>query len=671
MLRRLLLIVAIAAAVGVTYQPAAGFAFLNWDDHRVIVDNAALAQPGVARWAFTTTYMEHYQPVSWLLWAALRGTAAPDPARYHTVNIVLHALATLLVFAVARRLFDVGHRGQSPPPIDPGERSPQRRASSPPKLGLSSSSDVSGRVAGIAAAGAALLYGLHPLRVEVVAWVSAMPYALATSLALAAVLAWLRTAAGLSRLSWIALLLFALSLLCRPLALGVPIVLVILDVWLFTRPLRASLVRAMPFFVVAAAAAGAEFVARVPGLSDAPWPYRLQSALSAPFLYIRHTLAPVSLTPLDVLPLDPVASPLIIGTSLGAVVGLSALAWHFRARQPAVLAAWLAYLALLAPAVGLVPSGLQATADRYTYLPGIVLAIVVAGAVAGRLPRGSVRAAVVTTAAIAVVACAAASRAALAYWSDSVTLWTRVVELDPLNDIGLYNLGVALADAGRPDAAAERYRAVLAVNPGHREARQNLDRLDAARLEHEGNELAARGRLADAAERYREALARDPNRTHAHAARGMALATLGRPGEAIPHLREALRLGDTDTAVANALAGMLVETGSMAEARAVLDRALTAHPGDVGLAHNLARLLVMLPRLPASDRMRAFRLAETVAQATGGQDARALDTLAASLAGIGRIADAREINARAAAVAMAQGNRDLAVQITARGRAYR
>jgi hypothetical protein len=103
----------------------------------------------------------------------------------------------------------------------------------------------------------------------------------------------------------------------------------------------------------------------------------------------------------------------------------------------------------------------------------------------------------------------------------------------------------------------------------------------------------------------------------------------------------------------------------------VLEAALKGHPDDLGLAHNLARLLVSLPGLPPPDRMRAFRLAEAVAQATGGQDARALDTLAASLAAIGRMADAREINQRAAAVATAQGDRELAVQIAARGRAYR
>jgi tetratricopeptide (TPR) repeat protein len=657
MVGRILAVVLLVAAVAATHWPALGFGFLNWDDQFVIVDNAALAQPGVLRWAFTSTYMEHYQPVSWLAWSGLRGPGAPDPRLYHVANLVLHVLTVLLVWAVSREILaTVEKRGQSP--IASGDMS----------QGLSPLTIV-GEATALAAA---LLYGVHPLRVEVVAWVSAMPYALASALALCAVWLWLRDAERRPHVSWLSALAFALSLAARPLALGVPVVLLVLDRWLFGRTWPASAKRAAPFFVLGALAAGAELAARAPGLADVPWSYRLQSALSAPFVYMWHTLAPVALTPLDVLPLTPSGDPGVIGGALTGLLLVTSLAFTYRDRWPAVLAGWTSYLALLAPAVGLVPSGLQATADRYTYLPGIVLSMAVAAAGMRWAATAITRRRVAMAGALmAVTAHAVLSRETLRHWSDSVALWARVVELNPANDVGQYNLGVALAAAGQPEAAAERYRAALAANPAHQEARQNLDRLDAARLEHEANELAARGRLVEAAMRYQEALARDPRRPHAHAARGMALATLGRSGDALPHLREAVGLGVDDVAVSNTLAGLLVEIGNAREARAVLEAALKGHPDDLGLAHNLARLLVSLPGLPPPDRMRAFRLAEAVAQATGGQDARALDTLAASLAALGRLADAREFNQRAAAVAAAQGERELAVQITARGRAYR
>jgi Flp pilus assembly protein TadD len=315
---------------------------------------------------------------------------------------------------------------------------------------------------------------------------------------------------------------------------------------------------------------------------------------------------------------------------------------------------------------------LQATADRYTYLPGIVLAVAaVGGAGTWTADARSRRAMVLAAALLLTAASAIASRRLLGHWHDSVALWTRVVALQPGNDIGHYNLGLALAESGRPTDAARHYRLALDANPGHPEALANLNRLEGARLEAEGNALASAGDLTAAEERYRQALARDDARAHAHAGRGMVLARLGRGGEAVPHLRAALRLGATDAAIPGALGALLAESGAFETARAVLEDGLRSHPDDAALAHNLARVLVSTPDLPAAERRRALRLAEAVVEATAGRDARALDTLAGALALNGRLADARTANARAVAVAEAAGNQELAVQITARGRVYR
>src|SRR6478672_13808101 len=90
------------AAVGWTYFPAAGFAFLNWDDQSVILRNSSLAFPGVVRWAWITTYMEHYQPLSWLAWAAIKTGFGPDATSFHVANIAAHLAGVLLVYAAAR-----------------------------------------------------------------------------------------------------------------------------------------------------------------------------------------------------------------------------------------------------------------------------------------------------------------------------------------------------------------------------------------------------------------------------------------------------------------------------------------------------------------------------------------------------------------------------------------
>jgi protein O-mannosyl-transferase len=640
---RLAAVTAMIAAVAWTYFPAAAFAFLNWDDQSVILRNPSLAFPGITRWAFTTTYMEHYQPLSWLAWAAINAGFGREAGAFHVANIAAHVVCVLLVYAVARVVLT-----QAVPETSAALRS-------------------------AASVAAALLFGLHPLRVEVVAWISAMPYSLALAFLLASFLAYLRTAArSPTRLPVAALVLYAASLAVRPVALGFPAVLVVFDVWLLKRRARTSLSVAWPFAVLAVAAAGIESVARTSGINDTPWLYQVQSAASAPFVYLWHTIAPVSLTPLDVLPIEPVANPAVAAVALLALASACLAAWIGRHRWPALAAAWAAYLALLAPAAGLMQSGLQATADRYAYLPGVVVAIAVAMAGA---QWASARKGRVTYAAVVVLVLLAAeavtARRMLMPWSDSVSLWSRVVALDPRHDVGLYNLGAALAAEGRNEEAAARYRQVLALRPDHEDARANLDRLDAARLETEGNELAASGDLVTASERYRQAIALDPRRTHSQAGLGMALATLGRSTEAMPILRDAIRLGTDDPAVPNALGVLLIQSGQPREARSVLETALARHPDEVSLAHNLARLLATGGVAEPSDATLALRLANAVVEATGGRDPRAMETLAAALAINDRSAEAITINARAAALAAAQGDRDLAVQITARGRAYR
>ncbi len=123
--------------------------------------------------------------------------------------------------------------------------------------------------------------------------------------------------------------------------------------------------------------------------------------------------------------------------------------------------------------------------------------------------------------------------------------------------------------------------------------------------------------------------------------------------------------------VPNALGVLLIQSGQIRDARLVFETALARHQNDVDLAHNLARLLATDPEMARTDAPLALRFATAVVEATGSRDPRALDTLASALAANGQMAEAASTSARAAALAAAQGDSDLAVQITARGRAYR
>jgi Flp pilus assembly protein TadD len=323
---------------------------------------------------------------------------------------------------------------------------------------------------------------------------------------------------------------------------------------------------------------------------------RLTLAAAAPWRYLWRTIVPMDLTPLDPLTLTPRTDVVAIVLGVAATAVVSAAAWHWRHRQPLLAVSWLAYLALLVPAMGLLPSGLQATADRYTYVPAVAISVAIAalleprGADIARAGAGFRRTIAGAGAAAMIALFAALTWQHTRHWRDSIALWTHALEIDGRNDVALYNLAVALNDAGRADDALARYDEVLEVVPNHAGARHNRDLIRARRLEEEGNRLAAAGSLAAAVPQYAEAIRLDPRRTHSHAALGMALTELGRVRDAEPHLRTAIDQGVNDPAVPNALAFSLAQAGDREGALAVLRAAQGRFPNDENIARNLATL---------------------------------------------------------------------------------
>jgi len=625
------------AAVVVTcllvHSAVVGHAFLNWDDPDALVRNEPLDRPGVTTWAFSTTHMSHYQPLSWLAWAALRRAFGTTARVHHVANLVGHALVAGLVFLLALAI----HR---------------RRAAG-------------ARRAQVGAAVAALLFALHPLRVEVVAWASALPYVLALGLGLLSLLAYLRHAEGGDRAwLWIAVGGYAVSLLSRPIALGYPAALV--AVALATgRRTRTALLETLPFAALALAAATAETQARAfVGFDRVGIGPRLTSALTVPFVYLGRELVPLELSPLDVLPLEARTSWPAAALGLTLLAASAVPCFRFASRAPWAVAAWASYLALLVPALGLTPSGLQATADRYTYLPDVALALAAGGAFAGawsRRPRGMVAGGVALAVLLAVLSARQAS-----WWRDSVTLWTRAVALDPRNDVALYNLALARDEAGDEAGALRALRETLALVPEHGPARRTLEAIETRQLARDAAAAADAGRLEEAIGLYTRVLERAPDAMRARASRGMALVQKGRLSEAAEDLAAARRLGNDEAAVASALALCLNELGQTRESRDVLESALRQHQGDLGLRHNLARLLVMSADTSVRDAQRALDLSLSVLEATQGLDPRVFDTLASVHELLGHPERAREAALRGAAIAEGAGDAALAATLRAR-----
>jgi tetratricopeptide (TPR) repeat protein len=537
------------AAALLPFLPALDAGFLNWDDAVMLVGETGWRGLGVTelRWMLGATVMGHWSPLGWVSFALDHAVAGLAPRAFHASNLALHGLNAALVCVVARRLLR--------PALAPRGGEPAVEA---------------------AALAAALLFAAHPLRAETVAWVSDRRDLLCATFVLLTVWAYLRRVAAEGRAARLwrvgSLLAFAAALASKGAAVGLPAVLLLLD-WYPLRRVATLGWRRLAWEkapYAALATGGAALTAAAVHASAAAAAYeayplsaRLALAGYAFWVHPARFFWPAGLSPLYELParVAPLA-PRFLLPAVGALA-LTLLLLRLRGRWPAGLAAWAASVLLLLPVSGLVLVGRHVAADRYTYLSGLGLALLVGGgivwAIAPRGPRVRRSAAVLGLATL--VGLGALAWQQTRVWQDSETLWRRAVALDPGCGACLNNLARALMrpDAGRPrPAEAEAVlRRAIAARPDQPAPYRNL-----------GAVLVLGGRWAEAEAVFAEVLRRWP--ISADGPAGMALAREGR--------------GDTAGAVALLRLAVALEpefTGARAELHR-LERALQGRDAPRG-----------------------------------------------------------------------------------------
>jgi protein O-mannosyl-transferase len=534
-LGRVFLPLSVVVFAMLAFWPTLQNGFVDWDDDKMILENPYYRGLGWSHlhWMFSTFHMGHYQPLSWmtlgldyLLW----GT---EPVGYHLTSLLIHSVNALVSYFIMLRLL---------------------------RLAVNVELAASDLALRWAAWFGAMLFAIHPLRVESVAWITERRDVLSGLFFLLTILYYLKgVTPGLTaprRRLWMfsAVFFYCLSLLSKASAITLPVVLVILDfyplkrlrtesgAWLGPAARKVWLEKilfippAIGFALIALFAQSSSGALRT---LDYGVGRRFAQAFYGIAFYLWKMLIPINLSPIYGIPVHLKPGdwpPLILSGVL--VVALTVFLIARMNRWPALSAIWFYYLISLSPVLGFAQSGPQIVADRYSYLSCLGWAMLCGAAIfylwqfCSRGNRGG-QALVfpAAPAATVLVILGLLTWQQTQVWRDAETLWAHAVRTSPQDHWAHNFFANALVHRGMVEKGTEQYRQALQIEPDFKEAHHNL-----------AITLATQGRLNEAIEHYRDALRIDPTYKEAHNNLGVALANRGELTEAIEQFRQALRI---------------------------------------------------------------------------------------------------------------------------------
>ncbi len=633
-----LVLVAAAAAV---FAQAVSFEFLDWDDHVNIVANPLLHPVtfGSVAVFWTDGYAGLYVPVTYSLFAVEAVVARTarfggssrglDPRVFHLGNVVLHVLCMLAVFALLRRVS--AHNG--------------------------------------AACLAALWFGLHPLQVESVSWVTETKGLLAALFSLLAILGYLRFATAdaaptSQRAKWryyaLATVAYLLALLSKPSAVAVPLIAAIFEHLCVARRWTRTFASLIPWVVLACWIAVVTIweqkgAAAAPTVS--PWSRALVASDALSF-YIRKIVLPIELGPDYGRTPDRVLATAWPHVAVGLVpLALVVVATMAPPRRvsPAALGI---FLAALAPVLGLVPFAYQSfstVADRYVYMALLGPAV----AVAWVLSRHWRWPAMIAAGAVACVF-GLASYWQASHWRDNETLFLHALEINSQSHRAHNALGNLFARRGNYDVAAEHYRKALQLSPGAAETHYNLAQL-----------LIRQGHPAEAADLLRRSLELRPGYTKAHLALAGLLMIASEHRQAAQHFEAVLAAYPQSAAAHHGLAQVHLAERRIDEAVQHLRLAMQFDSAWAPPVNNLAWILATTTDDDLRDGREALSLSERLCRGSTRRVPTYIDTLAAAHAELGHYDQAASAAETALALALEAGEASLAQKVRARLALYR
>jgi len=528
--------------------------FVSYDDDVYVVANAqvqrGLTWQGVG-WAFKSTSAANWHPLTWLSHMLDVQLFGLNPAGHHLTSLLIHianvVLLYLLLEAVTGALWP--------------------------------------------SAIVAALFAVHPINVESVAWIAERKNVLSTLFWLLTICAYVRYASRPATSRYILVVIsFALALMCKPMVVTLPFVLLLFDYWPLNRlrkssnkdeepiittkrareveskpccparTIRQLVIEKVPLIVLAIVSSVMTVKAQRSGGAVGttevfPVLIRFENAAVSYARYLLDVVWPLRLAvfyphPRAALPLWQVVTSILVLIAISSFVVL-------RARRYAYLTTgWLWYLGTLVPVIGLVQVGLQSRADRYAYVPliGIFIAIVWLAEHWSR-DHGIRKKSLTVVAVSILIALAIATRVQAGYWRNSVTLFQRAVDVTSNNYVAHNNLGELLAQQGRLDEAAMHFTKALDINPSFAHARHNM-----------GMIFVQRGNLDEAIPEFQQAIELEPAFADAYNKLGAALASRGRLDEAIENFSKAIEVNPTYSSAHANLGSAYEQQGRLIEA---------------------------------------------------------------------------------------------------------
>lgn len=525
----------IAILTFIVYLPALSNGFVNWDDDIYVYANGYIRNIDLNffKWAFTSVVQSSWHPLTLLSYALDFSVWQLNPKGYHLTNNLLHSLNTFLIFILALVLIlQWGKKEKEVLPLK----------------------------ALVAAGTTAILFGIHPLHVESVVWISERKDVLSAFFFLLTLLAYLKyVSSEKSKGTFfyvISLLFFSLSLMSKAMAVTLPFVLLILDYFPLKRlmaegntmNLKGIIIEKIPFLILTVLTCVVTLWAQglggaIKNVESFPVVIRVFVACKAYFFYIAKMILPVNLSPFYPHPAMSKSSVFAveywIAIVLFVVFTLGSILW-FKKRQ-LFSAVWFYYVITLLPVIGLVHIGGHAAADRYTYIPAMSLFLLVGLGVgtlfekrAGR-PAQLVLIGIVFLLVLTLLSKKTVQQADI--WKDSISLWSHEIRLYPDQDpLPYYNRGNAYEARERYKQSIEDYSSAIEIQPYHYRAYNNR-----------GIVYGILGKLEKALSDFNKVIEIDNNYADGYSNRGAAYHRLGRLNLAIEDYEKAIRLNPQDT----------------------------------------------------------------------------------------------------------------------------